>query len=204
MTLVRALALMSLLLLPACGDEPVPANEEPLEADTPCCSLDDVMEMHKAGVDDDLIIVSLKNSATPIEPSARDLINLSEAGVSKRVVQVMMGEDPEAAVAVDDGGPLHGRATKRTPPPLPLIVSYVQGAKRFTVTNTGSSTLTGIVMTANDQYVYALPIPLPPGNPDTVKVGSFTSRATGHKLYPAEGLKKLHIKARQGSWSQRF
>lgn len=202
MTLVRALALMSLLLLPACGDEPVPADEEPLEADTPCCSLDDVMEMHKAGVDDDLIIVSLKNSATPIEPSARDLINLSEAGVSKRVVQVMMGEDPEAAVAEADLA-AEVAATKR-PPPLPLIVSYVQGAKRFTVTNTGSSTLTGIVMTANDQYVYALPIPLPPGNPDTVKVGSFTSRATGHKLYPAEGLKKLHIKARQGSWSQRF
>ena len=60
------------------------------------------------------------------------------------------------------------------------------------------------MLTANGEYVYRLPIPLPPGNPDNIKLGSFTSKSTGHKLHHAEGLKRLHVKSGQGSWSKRF
>ncbi len=205
MSFVRPL-LLSTLLLTACS---APAPEaEPIapSQEAPCCSLDEVLEMHAAGVDDDLIIASLGKSETPIEPSAQDLIRLTEAGVSKRVQQVLMGQepDPAAEAEAEEAANAEEAAKPKPPPPLPIVVSYEPGAKKFTVTNTGGRTLTQVVMTANGDYVYRLPIPLPPGNPDNIKISSFTSKGSGHKLHPAEGLKSLHVKSEQGTWSKRF
>ena len=206
MPFIRPL-LLSALLFAACsapGPAPVPESESPPPPpeEEPCCSLNDVLEMHAAGVDDDLIIASVGKSETPIEPSAKDLIRLTEAGVSKRVQQVLMGEEPDATA--EETTKAEEAAKPKPPPPLPVVVRYEPGAKKFTVTNTGSRTLTQVVLTANENYVYRLPIPLPPGNPDNIKIGSFTSKTTGHKLHPAEGLKRLHIKSGQGTWSKRF
>lgn len=207
---------LSLLLVSACGESepaPVEATPEPTpEAaeEAPCCSIEDVVEMTKAGVDDELIITSIANTAQPIEPTAQDLITLSEAGVSKPVIQVLMGEDPEEVAAAEAEAEAKKAEAKKEaekpkgPPPLSITVAYTPGAKKFTITNTGGKTYTGLVLTANGDYVYALPIPLPPGNPDSIRVGSFTSRATGHKLHPNEGLQRLHVKAQQGTWSRRF
>ncbi len=209
---------LSLLLLVACGgSEPAPdaAPEVTPEAEeeTPCCSIDDVIEMSKAGVDDDIIIASIANSEQEIEPTAQDLITLSEAGVSKPVIQVLMGEDPDEVAAEEAKEEAKEAAAEdakkapakpKGPPPLSLAIAYAPGAKKFTITNTSGRTYTGLVLTANGDYVYALPVPLPPGNPDSIRLGSFTSRATGHKLHPAEGLKRLHVKAQQGSYSRTF
>ena len=160
---------------------------------------------------------SVQASANELNPSAQDLIRLSEAGVSKRVVKAMMGEDPgdaeegaaeaaEAPAAVAAAATARPAAPKKPagPPPLGVMVAYTAGSKALTLTNTSGKTYTGLVLTANGEYVYALPIPLPPGNPDKIRIGSFTSPKTGHKLYPAEGLRTLSIKADQGRWSKRF
>jgi hypothetical protein len=213
MKLASILTLLSLVVLPlgACT-EAVPAVVEPAP-EAPCCSLDDVLAMHAAGVDEDLIITSVQ-AGEPLTPTAQDLIKLSEAGVGKRVVQAMMGEEPaSAAGSAEAEAGSSGKAAEGTkaaashrkgPPPLDLAVLYTPGEKRFTLTNHGGRTLTGLVLTANDEYVYALPVPLPPGNPDGIRVSSFTSRGTGHRLHHAEGIKKLHITSDQGTWSKRW
>ncbi|MCO4771945.1 MAG: hypothetical protein KDA24_18080 [Deltaproteobacteria bacterium] len=212
-----AFCALFVLLLVGCGEPPA----EVASAEAPCCSLDDVIAMHDAGVDDELIIASLAKSAQEVEPTAQDLIRLSEAGVSKPVVKALLGEQaasdaatdateatPESAPAVPEAKPAHATmkaapAKPKGPPPLSVHVAYAPGGKSFSITNTGGTTYTRLVLTANGDYVYALPIPLPPGNPDTIRLRSFTS-TTGHKLHPAEGLKSLRVKAQQGSWSKSF
>lgn len=227
MNAVRAAALLAILALAACGpypSEPEEEEEDPAAevaeapAESPCCTIDDVIAMHRAEVDEEIILTSVQTSANDLNPSAQDLIRLSEAGVSKRVVKAMMGEDPGdgdeaaadevAAPAAAAGAAAAAKpaAPKKPagPPPLGVMVAYTPGSKTLTLTNSSGKTYTGLVLTANDEYVYALPIPLPPGNPDKIRIGSFTSPKTGHKLYPAEGLRTLSIKADQGRWSKRF
>lgn len=223
MNVVRAAALLAILALAACESAPTePEDAETAAEEAPeaaCCTIDDVIAMHRAAVDEEIILTSVQTSSNDLNPSAQDLIRLSEAGVSKRVVKAMMGEDPGAAeeAAADDaaapaaaaaaaGAPAKPAAPKKPagPPPLGVMVAYIPGSKTLTLTNSSGKTYTGLVLTANDEYVYALPIPLPPGNPDKIRIGSFTSPKTGHKLYPAEGLRTLSIKADQGRWSKRF
>jgi len=209
----RAATLLAFVFLLACGGAAPPPPEptpEPTPEETPCCSIDDVVAMSEAGVDDELIIASIAKSEVEVEVGAQELIRLNEAGVSKPVQQALMGEDPEEIAKeaeeakVAEAKAKEEAAKPKGPPPLNLAVAYSPGAKAFTLTNTGGKTYTGLVMTANGQYVYALPIPLPPGNPDRIKLGSMTSTKTGHKLHPNEGLQRLYIKSDQGSWSKRF
>lgn len=231
MNAVSAAALLVLFALASCAPYPSePEDEDPADTTgapgatdaSPCCTIDDVIAMHRADVDEEIILTSVQTSAHDLNPSAQDLIRLSEAGVSKRVVKAMMGEDPgeadetggSEAAAPSAGAPAGSTAATAAkpsapkkpagPPPLGVMVAYTPGSKALTLTNTSGKTYTGLVLTANDEYVYALPIPLPPGNPDKIRIGSFTSPKTGHKLYPAEGLRTLSIKADQGRWSQRF
>lgn len=211
-SIARLASFLLFVFLLACGgSEPAPApapepTPEPTPEETPCCSIDDVIEMSKAGVDDDLIIASITKSEVEVEVGAKELIALSEAGVSKPVQQALMGEDPEeiAKKAEAEKKAAEAAAKPKGPPPLKLNVAYSPGAKSFTLTNTGGKTYTGLVITANGQYVYALPIPLPPGNPDRIKLASMNSSKTGHRLHHNEGVQRLYIKADQGTWSKRF
>ena len=203
-----ALGLLFTLLL-ACGSPPAPEpapTPELTPESTPCCSIDDVIEMSEAGVDEGLIITSIEQSEVQVQIGAKELIRLNEAGVSKPVQQALMGESAEeiAATAAAEEEAAKQATRPAGPPPLKLAVIYSAGSKTFSVTNTSGATYTGLVLTANGQFVYALPIPLPPGNPDKVKLASMTSSSTGHRLHPNEGIKTLRITADQGSWSKRF
>lgn len=188
--------------LAGCGGE-APGPEEPTPEPTPevtaCCSLEDVIEVSQAGVDDELIMTSIKNSEVEVLVGAKELIALNEAGVSKPVQQVLMGEEPEAVAAANKA-----RIAAKGPPPLRLAVTYNKGGKSFSVTNTSGRSYTGIVVTANGEFTYGLPIPLPPGNPDNIKLGSLKSSKNGHKLHHDEGIRRLTIRSDQGSWSKRF
>ena len=209
-------AVLASFFLAACGAteaEPVP---EATPEETPCCSIDDVIEMSKAGVDEGLIITSIQKSEVKVDIGAKELIRLNDAGVSKPVQQALMGEDPEAiaaAAAEEKAAAEAAEAEKKAaaeaakpkgPPPLRLSVQYNVGSKSFKLTNTSGKTYTGLVITANGQYVYALPVPLPPGNPDAIKLASMNSSKTEHRLHPNEGIQRLYIKADQGTWSKRF
>lgn len=196
-------------LLLACGGpppEPPEPTPEPTPEETPCCSIDDVVEMSEAGVDDELIIASIQNSEVEVEVGAKDLIRLSEAGVSKPVQQALMGEEPEAVAeaAEVEKKAVEAAAKPKGPPPLKLSVQYSPGSKTFKLTNTSGKSYTGLVITANGEFVYALPVQLPPNNPDSIKLASMNSSRTGHRLHPDEGIKRLHVKADQGAWSKRF
>ncbi len=207
-----ALLLASCFLLACGGAAPEPAPVAPPEP-PPCCSIDDVIEMSKAGVDEELIIASVHKSEVDVEIGARELIRLNDAGVSKPVQQALMGDDPqvveEAAQAEVQKAQAEQKAAEQAarpqgPPPLQLSVEYSPGSKSFKLTNTGTVSYTGVVITANGQYVYALPVQLPPRDPDGIKLSSLNSSRTGQRLHPNEGLHKLHVKADHGSWSKRF
>lgn len=221
---MRPTSLLAALLLAVagCGEgapvadpEPAPTEATPAAA---CCSVDDVIAMHAAGVDVDILLTSIRTGPNKATPTPQDLIRLNEAGVPKPVVQALLGEEPAASDSASGaGGAAATGASASTsaaapaasrepagPPPLSLMVAYVPGSKALTLTNTSDRTYTGVVLTANGEYVYAMPVPLPPGNPDSVRIGSFTSPKSGHKLYPSEGIRTLQVKTQQGTWSQRF
>jgi len=60
-------------------------------------SVDDIIKMSKAGLNDDLIITQVKANATPFKLSSDDLISLHQSGISDRVIATMV--NPSAAPA---------------------------------------------------------------------------------------------------------
>lgn len=63
-------------------------------------TVDDVVEMTRAGVDDELIVSHVRANGAVRTPTTQDLISLQNQGVSSRVVKAMQ-EPPPRPVVVD-------------------------------------------------------------------------------------------------------
>ncbi len=73
-------------------------------------TVDDVIKLSKAGLDDDVIIQKIKKQGQPFDLTTDQLIQLKSASVSSRVIQVMLdplkGDAPQTtASSVAKGGP---------------------------------------------------------------------------------------------------
>ena len=89
------------------------ARQQEVE-DTQPLTIDDIISMSRARVGDDLIISQIRNSGTVYRLRSADIIDLKKAGVSERVVNVMINT------------PATARSARRVsvagaPPPAPLV-----------------------------------------------------------------------------------
>ncbi len=71
-------------------------------------SVDDVIKLSKAGVDDDVIIQKIKKQGQPFDLSTDQLIQLKSASASSRVIQVML--DPSKADATQPAASTSAKA----------------------------------------------------------------------------------------------
>src|ERR1035441_9783525 len=69
----------------------------------------DIKALAKAGVSDDVIISQIRNSRTIYHLSTAEILDLKDAGVSERVIDIMIN----TASGADAGAPQIGRATGR-------------------------------------------------------------------------------------------
>lgn len=202
-------------LVAACGGAPEPTLA--------CCTVDDVLRMHGEGVAPELIVTAIQASPKVVTLSADDVIALGKAGVHASVVAELTGVAPGDDAPGDDAPPAASAASPdargaaspasstgpaTTAPStasaaLSLTADYEAGASSFRLTNTGARTGTGCVLTANGTSTYALPVPLKPGNPDSIRLGSFVAR-DGERLSKGEGLRTLTVRCEQGAWSRSF
>lgn len=77
--------------------------------------VDNVIELVKAGMSEDLIIKSLKRTNKPADLSPADMVKLKQAGVSDNIISVML--DPTATPAA--AAPAPAPAAAPAPPPAP-------------------------------------------------------------------------------------
>jgi hypothetical protein len=202
-----ATLLLFLLLGPACGrgTDPAPAPDAapapqaapapaPSPTDGVCCDVDDVLLMQALGISDAAKIRAIETDTLEVAVAPEDVVRLQEAQVAQPVIDALVGreEPPRAA---------------RTPapevPPLDVSITYTAGARAFVLNNHSGRQYTGLVLTANDAYVYRLKR-LPVGAEDSIRLASFVSRSSGEELKASDGLRSLHIKADQGVWTKRF
>jgi hypothetical protein len=193
-----ALALaICLLFALACGGA-APVDED---TDAPCCSVDDVVRLHREGVGDELILATLRTSATDVELSADDIVTLNDAGVSAEVIDVLNGgpclceELPEPEPAAS-GGPEPDDGPAR----LRLAVNW-NGGRNMEVVNLGTADYTNVTMVINDEYQYRLK-KLKGNAGDFVRFKSFVSRRTGAEAKGKIDMKKIVITADQGIYSR--
>ena len=80
-------------------------------------TVDDVIKLQKAGLSDDLIIQQIRKKGQPFDLSADQIIQLKNASVSERVIQVMIipASNPAAAPAEKATAPA-ASSPKETPP----------------------------------------------------------------------------------------
>lgn len=88
-------------------------------------------------------------------------------------------------------------------PKLDVSTDYKDGARSFALTNHSTREYTGLRLTINGSYSYALKR-LPAGSSDSIRLVSFISRSSGQELTAKEGVKRLHIDADQGSWDHSY
>lgn len=88
-------------------------------------------------------------------------------------------------------------------PKLDVSTDYKDGARSFELTNHSTREYTGLRLTINGSYSYALKR-LPAGSSDSIRLVSFISRSSGQELTAKEGVKRLHIDADQGSWDHSY
>lgn len=170
-----------------------------------CCSVEDVLELQRQGVDPEVMIDAIRTSGTDLALSASDIADLTAAGVDRGVIDVLNGgpcvcqEDGEAQA---DDGEAPARSSKgKEVPPLRLRVVYT-GGKSFEVVNLSSTTYTGVTVILNGQWQYKLKR-LPGGKADVMRFGNFRSLKTGEELRKTK-LRSITIRAAQGSYSQSF
>lgn len=80
-------------------------------------SLEDVIKLSKAGVDDDVIIQKIKKQGQPFDLTTDQLIQLKSASVSSRVIQVML--DPAKTDAAQAPASTAAKAQPGSDPGLP-------------------------------------------------------------------------------------
>jgi len=196
------LAIAALLVLGftlACGS-PFVEEEEPIEQedDAPCCSVEDIVELHATGVSAELIIATIRTSGTDLDLTAAQISSMNTAGVPAEVIDVLNGgpcvceEIPEPVAD----------APKEGPPPLNVTVKY-SGGRSFELINLSQTQYTGLTLVINGEYQYRLKR-LPAGGKDNIRLVTFVSRRTGEELKPKLGMKSLTVTADQGSWSKSF
>ena len=161
-----------------------------------CYSVDDVVRMCKEGVGSAVVVSAIQASGSTHTPSPEQIISLNDACADGAVIEALRG--PQAAVAQAAEVP-EDEAEKL--PWLSLRVS--QGSRGIEVFNTSGGPYTNLVLTANGEYTYRLPVVLLPGDGDYIRIASFKNRY-GIKLDKAMGVSKLYIRADQGEYSKRF
>ncbi len=183
----------------ACGGAaPVEVEED---TDAACCSVDDVIQLHQEGVDDALIIATLRTSGTDVDLTTDDIVTLNNAGVSGEVIDVLNGgpclcEDiPEPEPVPTGGSP-----APTGPPPLRLAVKW-NGGRNMEVVNLSKGDYTNVTMVINDEYQYRLK-KLKANAGDFIRFKSFVSRRTGAEAKGKLDMKKIWISADQGSYSR--
>ncbi|NDB77082.1 MAG: hypothetical protein EB141_15825, partial [Verrucomicrobia bacterium] len=91
---------------------PAPNPPAPAVASNPT-SLEDIKNMSKAGVSDEVIINQIVTSRSVYQLSADAIVDLNRAGVSAKVINYMIGTPGTAAAAA----PLGTTVTQAPPPP---------------------------------------------------------------------------------------
>ncbi len=202
MTPIRiALTALFLLCLAGCPPaEPCPEPEPTPEPTPPppCCSADELVQFAGEGLADEAVIERITEGRGAVLPILR------EAGVSDAVIEAWLEPPPEPEP--------EPAARGEAPPPLTLSVTYKPGKGHYVLENTGSREITDLNLTVNGEYTYELPVPLRPGQEDSVQLHSHKSRASGGRLSPVvppPGYKhvkitKLTARAKQGTWSKSF
>ncbi len=176
-----------LLTLAACSSQ---------EAVEGCCTVEGVIKMCDQGVGSDVVISAIEASGTIHEPSADQIIALNKACGKAPIIEALRGE-----VVAADGEPVEELEEEEKLPRLSLRVS--QGSRGIEVFNTSGGPYTNIVLWANKEYSYRLPVTLPPGDGDYIRIASFKN-SHGIKLDKSVGVSSLYIRADQGEYSTRF
>jgi len=183
----------------ACGGWLAPGEDDPLEEeDQPCCSVQDIIDLHQSGVTSELIIATIRTSGTDLDLTADEITSMDAVGVPAEVIDVLNGgpciceEIPEPVADADPGG--------EGPPPLNVTVRY-SGGRSFELINLSKTQYTGLTLVINGEYQYRLKR-LPPGGNDSIRLVSFVSRSNGEEMKPKVGMKTLTVTADQGSWSK--
>lgn len=204
--MLRRSVLPAALLMPlmACGL---------LDKPETCCTVDGVVKMCEQGVTTDVVVSAIQASGVVIEPTADQIIALHKACQDGAVIDAFRGGAP-TTTAEEDGAPGEeaqvdggGEPTAQAKPEEPKIpwlsVSVSQGSRGIEVTNSSSQPYTNVVLTANGEYVYRLPVALRPGDGDYIRLASFVNR-NGVKLDKSVGVRSLYLRADQGEFSMRF
>lgn len=186
----------------------------------PCCTVDEIAKMKEGGVSDDIVMTTVRAGRKPAL-GADDVIRLKAAGLGDAAMAELLGAatatvspSPQATAS----GPIPGTpdpavaatptpSAEPTPPPPPklkITAEYAFGDGSVLLRNVGGQDYSRLVLTANGEYVYRLPVPLKSDGDDRVKLSSFRSERTGRKLDDEIGIKRLHVSADQGVWSRSF
>jgi hypothetical protein len=83
----------------------------------PPMTVADVVHMAQTGVDDQVIISSIRNSGTAFKLAANDIVSLHQQGVSNRVIQAMLDSSKKPARVVRSAPVVYAPA----PPPVYVV-----------------------------------------------------------------------------------
>jgi curli biogenesis system outer membrane secretion channel CsgG len=116
---------------PAAKPAPVPAAKPatpPAAKPAPAAAspVDTVIELVKGGLSEDMIVQTLKSDNKPVKLAPADLLKLSKAGVSQRIIQTMM--NPSADVASTPAPAPTPAKSNPDPAPAPSGGAQVQNA----------------------------------------------------------------------------
>lgn len=124
---LASLSLMAMVLLgqapPPAAPKPAAAAPKPAAAKPPASSVDSVIQSVKAGLSEGLIIRTIQRENKPANLTTADLVKLKNAGVSEKIIEVML--DPASAPAASTA-PAPAAAPPPPPPapePAPVAVS---------------------------------------------------------------------------------
>ena len=172
-----------------------------------CCSVEDILELQRQGVEPEVMIDAIRTSGTDLALSARDIADLSAAGVDRTVIDVLNGgpcvcADTEALVAEEEEQRGGTRPRPRTEPASLRLKVVYDGGRNFEVVNLSGTTYTNVTVILNGEWQYKLKR-LPGGKADSMRFASFRSLKTGEELKNTK-LRSVAITAAQGSYSQSF
>ena len=161
-----------------------------------CCSVEDILAMQQRGVPTEVMVDAIRTSGTDLALTARDIGDLTAAGVEREVIDVLNGgpcvcaEQPEPRPRTEpEGAALNVRVVH-------------DGGKSFEVVNLSTVTYTDVVITINGEWRYQLKR-LPAGKGDVMRFGNFRNTRTGEEMRNGK-LRSVTVRARQGSYSQSF
>lgn len=168
----------------------------------PCCSVEDILAMQQQGVATEVMIDAIRTSGTDLALTARDIGDLTAAGVDREVIDVLNG-GPCVCAAQPEPRPGSVIPEPAEPDGASLNVRVVHdGGKSFEVVNLSSVTYTDVTVVINGEWKYQLKR-LPAGKGDVMRYGNFRSMKTGEELRKGK-LQTVTVRARQGSYTQSF